>query len=136
MFFTIYEMKHKFIMILLPISKFYIVKVIYWNSFPIFQDLYRTLPILRNSLSCTVCESLLVEPYTPEDTDCEHHVCKGCKGREPCIKKFIYTRMGDQYQFSTPLGYNQASSSLTIKGCQLKRVYLLITNIKWYGIHI
>ena len=36
----------------------------------------RTLPILRNSLSCTVCESLLVEPYTPEDTDCEHHVCK------------------------------------------------------------
>ena len=34
----------------------------------LFQDLCRTLPILRNSLSCTVCEGLLVEPYTPEVT--------------------------------------------------------------------
>jgi len=51
-----------------------------------WQDLYRTLPILRNSLSCTVCESLLVEPYTPEDTDCEHHVCKGCKGGSKVMK--------------------------------------------------
>jgi len=51
-----------------------------------WQDLYRTLPILRNSLSCTVCESLLVEPYTPEDTDCEHHVCKSCKGGAKVMK--------------------------------------------------
>jgi len=51
-----------------------------------WQDLCRTLPILRNSLSCTVCESLLVEPYTPEDTDCEHHVCKGCKGGNKVMK--------------------------------------------------
>jgi len=51
-----------------------------------WQDLYRTLPILRNSLSCTVCESLLVEPYTPEDTDCEHHVCKSCKGGSKVMK--------------------------------------------------
>ena len=51
-----------------------------------WQDLTRTLPILRNSLSCTVCESLLVEPYTPEDTDCEHHVCKGCKGGTKVMK--------------------------------------------------
>lgn len=39
---------------------------------PEFQDLCRTLPILRNSLSCTVCEGLLVEPYTPEVTIIEH----------------------------------------------------------------
>jgi len=45
-----------------------------------WQDLYRMLPTLRNSLSCTVCEYLLSEPYTPEETSCEHHVCKGCKG--------------------------------------------------------
>jgi len=45
-----------------------------------WQDLYRMLPTLRNSLSCTVCEHLLIEPYTPEETSCEHHVCKGCKG--------------------------------------------------------
>ena len=51
-----------------------------------WQDLYRTLPILRNSLSCTVCSSLLVEPHTPEETDCEHHVCKGCKGGTKIMK--------------------------------------------------
>jgi len=45
-----------------------------------WQDLYTALPTLRNSLSCTVCENLLTEPYTPEETTCEHHVCKGCKG--------------------------------------------------------
>jgi len=27
-----------------------------------------------------------VEPYTPEDTDCEHHVCKGCKGGTKVMK--------------------------------------------------
>jgi male-specific lethal 2 len=58
-----------------------------------WQDLYTALPTLRNSLSCTVCERLLSEPYTPEvrllpgarhkdlqETSCEHHVCKSCKG--------------------------------------------------------
>jgi len=45
-----------------------------------WQDLYTALPILRNSLSCTVCQNLLSEPYTPEETTCEHHVCKSCKG--------------------------------------------------------
>ena len=53
---------------------------------PAVQDLYRTLPILRNSLSCTVCSSLLVEPHSPEETDCEHHVCKGCKGGTKVMK--------------------------------------------------
>jgi len=51
-----------------------------------WQDLYRMLPTLRNSLSCTVCESLLVEPYTPEETSCEHHVCKSCKGGVKALK--------------------------------------------------
>lgn len=50
------------------------------NSPPSWQDLYTALPTLRNSLSCTVCENLLSEPYTPEETTCEHHVCKSCKG--------------------------------------------------------
>jgi len=45
-----------------------------------WQDLYRVLPMLRNSLSCTVCERILVEPYTPEETSCQHHVCKSCRG--------------------------------------------------------
>lgn len=51
-----------------------------------WQDLYHLLPILRNSLSCTVCESLLTEPFTPEETSCEHHVCRGCKGRTKKLK--------------------------------------------------
>lgn len=50
------------------------------DSPPSWQDLYTALPTLRNSLSCTVCENLLSEPYTPEETTCEHHVCKSCKG--------------------------------------------------------
>ena len=44
------------------------------------------LPTLRNSLSCTVCDLLLVEPYTPEETICEHHVCKSCKGGVKTLK--------------------------------------------------
>ncbi|XP_023319646.1 E3 ubiquitin-protein ligase MSL2 isoform X2 [Eurytemora carolleeae] len=36
--------------------------------------------MLRNSMSCTVCEHLLTEPYTPEESSCQHHVCKGCRG--------------------------------------------------------
>jgi len=51
-----------------------------------WQDLYRMLPTLRNSLSCTVCDMLLVEPYTPEETVCEHHVCKSCKGGVKTLK--------------------------------------------------
>eukprot|EP00092_Neocalanus_flemingeri_P000531 GFUD01000564.1.p1 GENE.GFUD01000564.1~~GFUD01000564.1.p1 ORF type:complete len:327 (+),score=110.93 GFUD01000564.1:97-1077(+) len=51
-----------------------------------WQDLYRMLPTLRNSLSCTVCDLLLVEPYTPEETSCEHHVCKSCKGGIKTLK--------------------------------------------------
>lgn len=51
-----------------------------------WQDLYQLLPILRNSLSCTVCEGLLKEPFTPEESSCEHHVCRGCKGRPKILK--------------------------------------------------
>lgn len=51
-----------------------------------WQDLYRMLPTLRNSLSCTVCDLLLVEPYTPDETSCEHHVCKSCKGGAKTLK--------------------------------------------------
>lgn len=51
-----------------------------------WQDLCRILPMLRNSLSCTVCENLLIEPYTPEETSCEHHVCKSCRGGAKAIR--------------------------------------------------
>ena len=50
-----------------------------------WNDLYRLLPYLRQALSCTVCDKLLVEPYSPESA-CQHHVCKSCRGRKKKLK--------------------------------------------------
>ena len=68
-----------------------------------WQDLNRMLPTLRNSLSCTVCNLLLVEPYTPDETSCEHHVCKSCKGgvktlRPTCSWCKDYTKYNENVQ--------------------------------------
>ncbi|CAG9796535.1 unnamed protein product [Diatraea saccharalis] len=49
-----------------------------------WTDLFRLVPYLRQSLSCTVCGNLLKEPYTP--TSCQHHVCKKCKGGRKKLK--------------------------------------------------
>lgn len=51
-----------------------------------WSDLYRLIPYLRQSLSCTVCGNLLIEPYTPTETNCQHHVCRSCKGRKKKLK--------------------------------------------------
>lgn len=51
-----------------------------------WTDLYRLVPYLRQSLSCTVCGNLLIEPYTPTETNCQHHVCKSCKGGKKNLK--------------------------------------------------
>lgn len=50
-----------------------------------YTDLYRLVPYLRQSLSCTVCANLLVEPYSPQDM-CQHHVCRGCIGGRKNLK--------------------------------------------------
>lgn len=50
------------------------------------SDLYRLIPYLRQSLSCTVCGNLLIEPYTPTETNCQHHVCRTCKGGKKKLK--------------------------------------------------
>lgn len=52
---------------------------------PNYTDLYRLVPYLRQSLSCTVCASLLVEPYSPQDV-CQHHVCRACVGGRKNLK--------------------------------------------------
>lgn len=49
-----------------------------------YTDLYRLVPYLRQSLSCTVCANLLVEPYSPEI--CQHHVCRNCIGGRKNLK--------------------------------------------------
>lgn len=55
-----------------------------------WADLHRLVPYLRQSLSCTVCANLLVEPYTPRDSaatgGCQHHVCRGCRGGRKRLK--------------------------------------------------
>lgn len=51
-----------------------------------WMDLYTLVPYLRQSLSCTVCGNLLIEPYTPTETNCQHHVCKACKGGKKKLK--------------------------------------------------
>ncbi|KAG5891541.1 hypothetical protein JTB14_028559 [Gonioctena quinquepunctata] len=51
-----------------------------------WQDLYRLVPYLRNSLSCVVCSNLLVDPITPTTAQCQHHLCKKCKGGRKKIK--------------------------------------------------
>ncbi|KAK7074532.1 Zinc ion binding [Halocaridina rubra] len=49
-------------------------------------ELYKLLPYLRQSLSCTVCGKLLSEPFTPTETTCQHHVCKKCIGGKKRLK--------------------------------------------------
>ncbi|ENN74092.1 hypothetical protein YQE_09065, partial [Dendroctonus ponderosae] len=51
-----------------------------------WQDLYRLIPYLRNSLCCVVCSMLLVDPLTPTDAQCQHHLCRRCKGGRKKIK--------------------------------------------------
>uniref|UniRef100_A0A8D8YF75 E3 ubiquitin-protein ligase MSL2 n=1 Tax=Cacopsylla melanoneura TaxID=428564 RepID=A0A8D8YF75_9HEMI len=46
-------------------------------------------PSLRDSLKCSICQCLLVDPYSPKKL-CQHHVCKTCLGQEktlvqPCL---------------------------------------------------
>ena len=51
-----------------------------------WTDLYRLVPYLRQSLSCTVCSNLLIEPHTPTETNCQHHVCRTCRGGRKKLK--------------------------------------------------
>ena len=51
-----------------------------------WSDLHRLVPYLRQSLSCTVCSNLLIEPFTPTETSCQHHVCRSCRGGRKKLK--------------------------------------------------
>ncbi|XP_022190232.1 E3 ubiquitin-protein ligase MSL2 [Nilaparvata lugens] len=51
-----------------------------------YSELFNIIPHLRQSLSCTVCGNLLIEPHTPTESNCQHHVCKSCKGRKKNLK--------------------------------------------------
>lgn len=67
-------------------------------------DLYRLVPYLRQSLSCTVCAHLLVEPFTPQETQCQHHVCRQCIGGRKNLKpSCTWCRNYDKYEVNTQL---------------------------------
>ncbi|CAG9759949.1 unnamed protein product [Ceutorhynchus assimilis] len=51
-----------------------------------WKDLYRLIPYLRNSLCCVVCTVLLVDPLTPKNAQCAHHLCSSCRGGRKRIK--------------------------------------------------
>lgn len=52
-----------------------------------YKELFRLIPYLRHTfLSCSVCGDLLVEPFTPIEIQCQHHVCKLCLGGKKIIK--------------------------------------------------
>lgn len=53
---------------------------------PNYSDLYRLIPYLRQSLSCTVCANLLIEPFTADNSICQHHVCRACIGGRKNLK--------------------------------------------------
>lgn len=68
-----------------------------------FSDLYRLVPYLRQSLSCTVCANLLVEPYSPQDI-CQHHVCRTCIGGRKNLKpSCVSCRNYQNYQANSQL---------------------------------
>lgn len=70
---------------------------------PNYSDLYRLVPYLRQSLSCTVCANLLVEPYSPQDV-CQHHVCRTCIGGRKNLKPTCSScRNYQNYQANTQL---------------------------------
>ncbi|XP_050314380.1 E3 ubiquitin-protein ligase MSL2 [Anthonomus grandis grandis] len=56
------------------------------NNSQSWQDLYRLIPYLKNSLCCVVCSHLLINPLTPANGQCQHHVCQICQGGKKKIK--------------------------------------------------
>lgn len=68
-----------------------------------WTDLYRLVPYLRQSLSCSVCSNLLIEPHTPRNTNCQHHVCRSCRGGRKKLKPMCgwckdYTKYDENLQ--------------------------------------
>lgn len=68
------------------------------------NDLYRLVPYLRQALSCTVCDGLLIEPYTPQETQCQHHVCRLCIGGRKNLKPTcVWCRDYNKYEVNAQL---------------------------------
>ncbi|XP_054138443.1 E3 ubiquitin-protein ligase MSL2 [Melozone crissalis] len=51
-----------------------------------FSEINKLLPYFRQSLSCCVCGNLLQDPIAPTNSNCQHYVCKTCKGKKMMMK--------------------------------------------------
>ena len=56
------------------------------NDATSWENLYRYLPYLRQSLSCCVCTNVLQIPMGPVTTICQHHVCRECRGGKMLLR--------------------------------------------------
>ncbi|XP_070960824.1 E3 ubiquitin-protein ligase MSL2-like [Oncorhynchus clarkii lewisi] len=68
-------------------------------------ELYKQLPFFRQSLSCLVCGNLLQDPIAPTNSQCQHYVCRGCKGQRMLLKPSCswckdYSRFQENRQLS------------------------------------
>uniref|UniRef100_F7A9A0 E3 ubiquitin-protein ligase MSL2 n=1 Tax=Ciona intestinalis TaxID=7719 RepID=F7A9A0_CIOIN len=51
-----------------------------------FEDLYKLLPWLRQSLTCCVCSKVVVDPMSSTQTHCQHFVCAKCRGGKMVLR--------------------------------------------------
>ncbi|XP_056594170.1 E3 ubiquitin-protein ligase MSL2b [Triplophysa dalaica] len=49
-------------------------------------EIFKLLPFFRQSLGCLVCGNLLQDPIAPNNSSCQHYVCKSCKGKKMIMK--------------------------------------------------
>uniref|UniRef100_H2ZHN8 E3 ubiquitin-protein ligase Msl2 zinc RING finger domain-containing protein n=1 Tax=Ciona savignyi TaxID=51511 RepID=H2ZHN8_CIOSA len=51
-----------------------------------FEDLYKLLPWLRQSLTCCVCSKVVVDPMSSTQSHCQHFVCEKCRGGKMVLR--------------------------------------------------
>lgn len=69
-----------------------------------WSDFYRLIPYLRQSLSCSVCGNLLINPYTPSTAHCQHHVCLSCIGGRKNLKpSCLWCKDYNHYEANTQM---------------------------------
>ncbi|KAM6961460.1 E3 ubiquitin-protein ligase MSL2a [Aplochiton taeniatus] len=51
-----------------------------------FSEMYKLMPFFRQSLSCLVCGNLLQDPIAPNNSSCQHYVCRSCRGQKMLLK--------------------------------------------------
>lgn len=86
-----------------------------------WQDLYRLIPYLRNSLCCVVCGYLLVDPMSPSTAKCQHHQCKQCQGGRKKIKPMCL-------QCKDGVSYSENKLLRTLLQCYKRMCTMLINS--------